>query len=71
MSEADLKSYKFLSGEEPSDEQLQAIMEAALTEVLRRAEEAHTRFENQFDTLYAQEYARISQRIEKARSGEF
>lgn len=33
MNESELNSYRFLSIEEPSDEQLQTIMEAALAEV--------------------------------------
>lgn len=37
MSETELNSYRFLSGKDPTDEQLHAIMEAALADVKRRA----------------------------------
>lgn len=71
MSEAELNSYRFLSGKEPSDDQLRAIMEAALADVRMRAKEAQKRYDEHYDALYAQEYSKISQRIENARNGMF
>lgn len=71
MSESELNSYRFLSGEEPSDEQLQGIMEAALADVQRRAAEAKLKYDRQYDQLYAREYSNLAQRIENARNGIF
>lgn len=71
MSESELNSYRFLSGEEPSDEQLQGIMEAALADVQRRAAEAKLKYDRQYDQLYAREYSNLAQRIENARKGIF
>ena len=71
MSESELNSYRFSSGLEPSDEQLRAIMEAALADVERRAKEAKKRYDEQYKILYANEYPKISQRIENARNGIF
>lgn len=40
MSEKELNSYRFLSGEEPTDEQLEGIMQAALDCAISRRREA-------------------------------
>lgn len=71
MSEQELNSYRFTSGEDPSDEQLSAIMEAALAEARHRAEEAQRRYKERYDKLYAQEYSKVFLRIENARNGLF
>lgn len=71
MSESELQAYRFLSGKEPSEEQLQAIMEAASVEARHRAVEAKKRYEEQYDRIYKDEYSRIHQRIEAARNGIF
>ena len=71
MSETELNSYRFLSGKDPTDEQLHAIMEAALADVKRRALEAKTKYEAQYERLYASEYSKVAQRIENARNGIF
>ncbi|MEZ3520666.1 MAG: hypothetical protein K1V78_04070 [Muribaculaceae bacterium] len=71
MSESELNSYRFLSGKEPSDDQLHAIMEEALSDVRRRAEEAKLRYDKQYERLYAREHSKVAQRIENAKNGIF
>lgn len=71
MSEQELNSYRFMSGEDPSDEQLQAIMAAALADAQRRAKEARLRYEIQYEQIYAQELSRVARRIENAKNGIF
>ncbi len=43
MSEQEWNSYRFLSGEEPSDEMLECIMEDALESAMTRKREAEAR----------------------------
>lgn len=71
MNKSDLNTYRFLSGEEPSDEQLHSIMEAAIDDVRHRAEEARIRYSEQYQQLYIHEHERMAQRIENARNGIF
>lgn len=44
MSEQELNSYRFMSGEDPTDDQLDAIMKAALADVRKRAKEARIKY---------------------------
>lgn len=71
MSEQELNAYRFMSGEEPSDEQLNAIMEAALADVQHRAREAKQKYEEQYEQIYANELSRVAHRIENAKNGIF
>lgn len=48
MSEAEMNSYRFNSGKEPTDEMLAQIMREAATDAKKRHEEATRKF---FDTL--------------------
>ena len=48
MSEAELNSYRFISGEEPSDEMLAQIMHEAAIDAKERNEKANKAF---FDNL--------------------
>lgn len=43
MSEKELNSYRFLSGEDPTDEMLEAIMRDALESAMKRRREAEAR----------------------------
>lgn len=43
MSEKELNSYRFLSGEEPTDEMLECIMKEALETAMSRKREAEAR----------------------------
>lgn len=71
MSEQELNSYRFLSGEEPTDDQLTAIMQAALADVRKRAAEAKKKYEEQYEQLFAIEYSRVASRIGNAQNGIF
>ena len=71
MSEQELNSYRFLSGEDPTDDQLDAIMKAALTNVRIRATEARIKYDEQYERLYTIEHSKVAQRIENARNGIF
>jgi hypothetical protein len=71
MSEQELNSYRFLSGEDPTDDQLDAIMKAALADVRKRATEARIKYDEQYERLYTIEHSKVAQRIENARNGIF
>lgn len=71
MSEQELNSYRFMSGEEPTDDQLAAIMQAALADVRKRATEAKKKYEEQYERLFAIEHSRIARRIGNAHNGIF
>lgn len=65
MSEQELNSYRFMSGEDPTDDQLDAIMKAALADVRKRAKEARIKYDEQYERLYAIEHSKVARRIEK------
>ena len=71
MSEQELNSYRFLSGEEPSDEMLQAIMDEACNEAVRRANEAQEKFRADHERQYAQALQIWGNRIEALRNGNY
>jgi DNA-binding protein YbaB len=54
MNKQELNSYRFLSGHEPTDEMLHAIMTAACESALKKAEEAQRKYENNYQSLYNQ-----------------
>lgn len=54
MSEQELNSYRFLSGQDPSDEMLYAIMTDARDAAVKKAEEAQLRFEADYEHQYAE-----------------
>ena len=69
MSEQELNSYRFLSGEEPSDEMLQAIMSEACNEAVRRANEAQEKFRDDYELQYEQAMQKWGERIISAQNG--
>lgn len=71
MSEQELNSYRFMSGEEPTDEQLTAIMQAALADVRKRAAEAKKKYDEQYERLFTIEHSRVARRIGNAQNGIF
>lgn len=71
MSEQELNSYRFMSGEDPTDDQLDAIMKAALADVRKRAKEARIKYDEQYERLYAIEHSKVARRIENVRNGIF
>lgn len=69
MSENELNSYRFLSGEDPSDEMLYAIMEEARNEAMRKAKEAQKIFDADYERQYRKAYDKWHKRINQARNG--
>ena len=51
MSEQELKKYRLTSAEEPTDEQLEALMHAAGEEARRRGAEAEAKFRAELEQL--------------------
>lgn len=51
MSEQELKKYRLTSVEEPTDEQLEALMHAAGEEARRRGAEAEAKFRTELEQL--------------------
>ena len=49
MSDKELNSYRFLSGLDPSDEMLEAIMKDALEAAMSRKREAEARIKAEFE----------------------
>lgn len=63
MSEQELNSYRFLSGQEPTDEMLHAIMTDACKSAIQKAKLAQRKFESEYDRLYEQALKKWSERI--------
>ena len=51
MSEQELRKYRLTDVEEPTDEQLEALMHAAGEEARRRGAEAEAMFQNELEQL--------------------
>ena len=51
MSEQELKKYRLTSAEEPTDEQLEALMHAAGEEARRRGAEAEAKYRAELEQL--------------------
>lgn len=60
MSEQELKKYRLTSVEEPSDEQLEALMHAAGDEARRRGAEAEAQFQTELEQLVSDNLANYS-----------
>ncbi len=60
MSEQELKKYRLTSVEEPSDEQLEALMHAAGDEARRRGAEAEVQFQAELEQLVSDNLANYS-----------
>lgn len=69
MSENELNSYRFLSGEDPTDEMLEAIMSEARDAAVKKAEEAQKRFDAEYERQYAQVKMTWEKRLEQYRNG--
>lgn len=69
MSENELNSYRFLSGEDPTDEMLEAIMSKARDAAVKKAEEAQKRFDAEYEHQYAQAKMTWEKRLEQYRNG--
>lgn len=71
MSEQELNSYRFNSGEEPSDEMLQAIMSEARDAAVKKAKEAQKKFAAEYERLYEQALQIWGNRIDSMRNGNY
>ncbi len=71
MSEEELNSYRFLSGEEPTDEMLHAIMSEARDVAVKKANEAEKRFEDDYEKQYQRTLSEWNSYIASAQNGQF
>lgn len=69
MSEAEMNSYRFGSGEEPSDEMLAQIMHEAAADATKRAEEAQNKYFEELRQGAAEVEAKWASRINSLRNG--
>lgn len=60
MSEQELKKYRLTGVEEPTDEQLEALMHAAGEEARRRGVEAEEKFQSELERLVSDNLANYS-----------
>lgn len=69
MSEQELNSYRFLSGEEPSEEMLAYIMKEAAEEAVARKQEADERARVEMNRRREALRAEFSERISRLMDG--
>jgi hypothetical protein len=60
MSEQELKKYRLTGVEEPTDEQLEALMHAAGEEARRRGAETEAKFQSELEQLVSENLANYS-----------
>jgi hypothetical protein len=63
MTKQELNSYRFLSGQEPTDEMLHAIMTAACESARKKADEAQQKYEQDYQSQYNQAMEKWGHRI--------
>ncbi len=64
MSEKELNSYRFLSGEDPTDEMLECIMKDALESAMNRKREAEARLKVEVERQRQLYRAKWAKRLE-------
>lgn len=69
MSEAEMNSYRFVSGEEPTDEMLAQIMREVAAEVQVSNEEARKRYFDELQNGMDEQQAKWSDRINEIKNG--
>ena len=69
MSEKELNSYRFLSGKEPTDEMLAAIIKEAKEEAVAKRKIADDKMQELMQLRRAELKAKYSERINKVCSG--
>ncbi len=69
MTEAEMNSYRFGSGEEPTDEMLAQIMHEAAADASKRAEEAHSKYFEELREDAAEVELKWASRINRLRNG--
>ena len=68
MSEQELNSYRFLSGQDPTDEMLYAIMSEARDAAVKKAEDAQRKFEANYEHQYAEARKAWEERLAQYRN---
>lgn len=68
MTEEEFRSYRFSSGEEPSDEMLERLMENATEEATRTNREAYERFFDELNKQAAEIHRRKKKELEAAQN---
>ena len=71
MSEKELNSYRFLSGEDPTDEMLQAIMDDARDEAVKKAKSAQMKLDTDYNLQYERALKIWGDRLNSAQNGVF
>ena len=69
MGKHELNNYRFMSGEDPTDEMLEAIMSEARDAAVKKAEEAQKRFDTEYERQYAQAKVTWEKRLKQYRNG--
>lgn len=69
MTEADMNSYRFGSGEDPTDEMLAQIMHEAAVEATKRGEEALSKYFDELREAASDIEAKWASRINRLRNG--
>lgn len=71
MSEAEINSYRFNSGEEPSDEMLAQIMHEVAVDAQRRHEEATRSYFEELRSGAKEQQAQWADRINEVKNGNY
>lgn len=69
MSEKELNSYRFLSGEDPTEEMLECIMRDALKCAMKRKHEAEKRAKANYERMRVIHKAKWESRLKSVRNG--
>ncbi len=69
MSEQELNSYRFLSGEDPTDEMLEQIMQDALNSAMTRRKEAEAKIKAEVEHQRELNRAKWSDRLNNRNNG--
>ena len=70
MSEQELNSYRFLSGEDPTDEMLECIMKEAAKDAVARKKVADERMKAEMNKMRQVLHAEFSERINRLRNAQ-
>lgn len=71
MSEAEMNSYRFGTGQEPSDEMLAQIMHEAATDAKKRHEEATKKYFDELRQGAEEQQAKWADRINEVKNGNY
>lgn len=71
MSDAEMNSYRFNSGKEPTDEMLAQIMHEAATDAKKRHEDASKKLFDDLHTGAEEQQIKWADRINEVKNGNF